>query len=179
MNLATVDELLGYFRRQASLPWSRDIACDYRVWIICYDKTLERRVQGRLHEFEAMARSNGHGWSTFNLAALVAPWLASHELFDGLTEQPDELPGVLPDFEQHVAQALQAQLQALGDNDILALSGAGALFGLMRVSTLAEMIAPDIKGRLLLLYPGRHEGGSYRLLDARDGWTYRATPIPP
>jgi hypothetical protein len=176
--LPTVDELLGHFRRQVSLPWSPDVARDYRVWIVCYDKSLERRVQGRLPEFEAIARSFGHGWTTFNLATLVAPWFASHDLFDGLAEQPDELPGLLPDFEEHVAQVVQVQLHALSDNDILALSGAGALFGLMRVSILADRIAPDIKGRLLLLYPGRHESGSYRLLDARDGWSYRATPIP-
>lgn len=177
--MPTVEDLFGHFRRQASLPWSKDVARDYRVWIMCYDKALERRVQGRLHEFEAIARSFGHGWSTFNLAAVVAPWFASHDLFCALSEQPDELPGLLPDFEQHVAHSVRSELQAVCDNDILALSGAGALFGLMRVSTLADMVVPHIKGRLLLLFPGRHENGSYRLLDARDGWTYRATPIPP
>ena len=50
--MPTVDELQGHFRRQASLPWSREIARDYRVWIMCYDKSLERRVQGHLHDFE-------------------------------------------------------------------------------------------------------------------------------
>ena len=177
--MATVDELLGHFRRQASLPWSKDVAPDYRVWIMCYEKNLERRVQGRLDDFGAIARLFDHGWATLNLAMLVAPWFASHELFDGLAEQPDELPGLLPDFEAHVAHAVRVQLQALSDNDVLVLSGTGALFGLMRASTLADMVVPDIKGRLLMLYPGRHESGTYRLLDARDGWTYRATPIPP
>jgi len=176
--LPTVDDLLGHFKRQASLPWSQDMARDYRVWIMCYDKTLERRVQGRLHDFEAVARGYGHGWATLNLAALVAPWFAAHELFDGLADEPDELPGLLPDFEAHVADVVRAQLKALSSNDILALSGAGALFGLMRVSKLVDLVASDISGRLLLLFPGRHENGSYRLLDARDGWTYRATPIP-
>ena len=85
---------------------------------------------------------------------------------------------MLPDFEAHVAATVRSRLRTLGDRDILALSGAGALFGLMRVSTLTEKVAPDIRGRLLLLFPGRHENGIYRLLDARDGWTYRATPIP-
>jgi hypothetical protein len=177
--LPTVDDLLGHFRRQASLPWSRHVAPDYRVWIMCYDKSLERRVQGRLPEFEAIARLHGHGWSALNLAPLVAPWFASHEIFDGLAEQPDELPGMLPDFATHVAHTVREQLQALSDIDILALSGTGALFGLMSISALAAMVVPAIKGRLLLLFPGRHESGTYRLLDARDGWDYRATPIPP
>jgi len=176
--LPTVDDLLGHFQRQASLPWGQDTARDYRVWILHYDKTLERRVQGRLHEFEAAARRFGHGWANLQLASLVPPWFASHDLFDGLADQPDELPGMLPDLEAHVVAAVWQRLRALGDRDILALSGAGALFGLMRVSTLTEKVAPEIRGRLLLLFPGRHDNGSYRLLDARDGWTYRATPIP-
>ena len=176
--MPTVDDLLGQFRRQVSLPWSQDTARDYRVWIMHYDRSLERRIQGRLHDFEALARQYGHGWASLSLASLVAPWFAAHELFEGLADQPDELPGLLPDFEAHVVATVRARLQSLGEQDILALSGAGALFGLMRASTLTEKVAPDIKGRLLLLFPGRHENGVYRLLDARDGWTYRAIPIP-
>ena len=176
--MPTVDDLLGHFRRQVSLPWSTSVAPDYRVWIMCYDKSLERRLQGHLHDFEAIATANGHGWSVLDLATLVAPWFAAHELFDGLLDQPDELSGLLPDFEEHVAQTVRDRLQALTANDIMVLSGAGALFGLMRVSNLTQMVVPDIKGRLLLLFPGRHENGTYRLLDARDGWSYRATPIP-
>ena len=176
--MPTVDDLLTQFKRQAALPWSGDTAPDYRVWIMHYDKVLERRVQGRLNDFEGLARQHGHGWASLDLAALVAPWFAAHDLFEGLAEQPDELPGLLPDFETHIAATVRSRLRTLGDRDILALSGAGALFGLMRVSTLTEKVAPDIRGRLLLLFPGRHENGIYRLLDARDGWTYRATPIP-
>lgn len=176
--MPTVDDLLGQFRKQASLPWSPDTGRDYRVWILHYERTLERRIQGRLHEFEAIARQNGHGWASLNLASLVAPWFAQHELFEGLAQQPDELPGLLPDFEAHVVATVRAHLKALGERDILALAGAGALFGLMRVSALTEKVAPDINGRLLLLFPGQHSSGVYRLLDARDGWTYRAIPIP-
>ncbi len=176
--MSTVDDLLGQFRRQVSLPWSRDTARDYRVWVMHYDRTLERRIQGRLHEFEALARQYGHGWATLSLVTLIAPWFAAHELFEGLVDQPDELPGLLPDFEAHVIATVGARMHALGEQDTLALSGAGALFGLMRASTLTEKVAPEIKGRLLLLFPGRHLNGVYRLIDARDGWTYRAIPIP-
>lgn len=177
--MPTVDDLLHAFRRQAALPWAPDTPPDYRVWIMHYDKALERRVAGRLPEFEHAARSHGHGWDHIDLAALVPPWFAGHDLFPDLVEQPDELPGLLPDFEAHVVGAVRARLHALPDRSILALSGAGALFGLLRVSALADKVAPAISGRLLLLFPGRHEAGTYRLLDARDGWTYRATPIPP
>lgn len=177
--MSTIDDLLGHFSRQIALPWSATVARDYRVWIMHYDKVLDRRVQGRLHEFEAIAIKCGHGLATLDLAGLVAPWFAANDLFDALAAQPEELAGLLPDFEAHVASVVRTKLGSLGPTDILALQGAGALFGLLRASTLAERVVSDIRGRLLLLFPGRHENGVYRLLDARDGWSYRATPIPP
>jgi hypothetical protein len=143
-----------------------------------YDRALERRIQGRLHEFEAIARQFHHGWESLNLATLVAPWFAANDLFDGLSRQPEELPGLLPDFEEHLIVSVRSRLRTMQEQEILALLGVGALFGLMRASTLTEQVASDIKGRLLLLFPGRHMNGVYRLLDARDGWSYRAIPIP-
>jgi hypothetical protein len=41
-----------------------------------------------------------------------------------------------------------------------------------------DLAGPAVPGRLLVFFPGRYEGNSYRLLDARDGWSYRATQIP-
>ena len=38
---------------------------------------------------------------------------------------------------------------------------------------------PLFPGRLLLGFPGKHNSGIYRLLDARDSWNYHAVPIPP
>jgi Domain of unknown function (DUF1788) len=176
--LSTVDDLLFHFRRQVTLPWRPDTAAEYRVWIMHYDKALDRRVQARLPEFEEAVRRAGHGWSVMGLAPLVAPWLAAHELFGGLVDQPDELPSILPEFESHVVAKVRERLDQLGPNDLLVLSGASALFGLLRVSRLTQSVADSIKGRLLLLFPGRHSEGAYRLLDARDGWSYRAVPIP-
>ena len=176
--MPTTDELLRHFERQAALPWRDDLAPEYRVWVLHYEPALERRIRGRMAEFEAVARRNGKGWFALDLAALVAPWFAAHPLFEGLVEQPDELPGMLPEFAAHIGETVRRELGAMGPNDILALLGAGALFGLMRISTLIESVAPAIPGRLLVFFPGRYEEGSYRLLDARDGWNYRATPIP-
>jgi Domain of unknown function (DUF1788) len=176
--LPTTDELLRHLERQLALPWRDDLAPEYRVWMLHYDPALERRIRGRMAEFETIARRHGKGWFAVDVAALVAPWFAAHPLFEGLVEQPDELPGLLPEFAAHVGETVRRQLGAMGPNGILALVGAGALFGLIRVSTLIESIAPAIPGRLLVFFPGRYKGGSYRLLDARDGWNYRATPIP-
>lgn len=177
--MPTTDELLRHFEHQVALPWRDDLAPEYRIWILHYEPALERRIRGRMGEFEAVTRRHGKGWRALDLASLVGPWFASHPLFEGLVEQPDELPGLLPEFAAHVGKTVRDRLSALGPDEVLALFGAGALFGLTRVSSLIEAVAPAIRGRLLVLFPGRHERGTYRLLDARDGWNYRATPIPP
>lgn len=162
-----------------ALPWRNDLAPEYRVWILWYDKVLERRIRGRLAEFEFVTKRHGHGWRALDLAPTFAPWIARHELFAGLVEMPDEFPGVRPDFKRHMAELLRTELGHTGPDDVLAVTGAGAMFGLTSVASLIESVAGDIRGRLLLCFPGRHENGVYRLLDARDGWNYRALPIPP
>ena len=35
----------------------------------------------------------------------------------------------------------------------------------------------DVRGRLVVFFPGTLEQNNYRLLDARDGWNYMAVPI--
>ena len=49
----------------------------------------------------------------------------------------------------------------------------------VKVSALLNAVNDAIAGRLLVFFPGQHEGNSYRLLDARDGWNYLAIPITP
>ena len=74
---------------------------------------------------------------------------------------------------------MRQELRECSANDVLAVDGCGALFGLARISAFLSHVADAIPGRLLLGFPGTHSGGVYRLLDARDGWNYHAVPIPP
>jgi hypothetical protein len=95
------------------------------------------------------------------LVPLVAPWLAAHELFDGLVNQPDELPSILPEFETHVVAQVRARLDHVGPNDLLVLTGAGALFGLLRVSRLTQSVAevklPRFRGHRHICVRGVHD----------------------
>jgi hypothetical protein len=63
------------------------------------------------------------------------------------------------------------------DNAVVALFGVASLFGFARVSRLLETVERDIRGRLVVFFPGHFEQNNYRLLDARDGWNYMAVPI--
>jgi len=75
----------------------------------------------------------------------------------------------------HVRQALTAP--GVDENTVMAISGVGGLFGLVRTSTIIDQVTSAIRGRLLVFFPGRYESSQYRLLDARDGWNYLAIPI--
>lgn len=176
--MAAFEDLLGHFEAQLRTPWRTDVPPAGRVWILWYDKALERRVRGRIHEFEEATRATGHGWTHLDLAPLFPRWLAQHDFFADLLTMPDELRGLLPDFAMAVTAEVRAALGQCGPDHLMALSGCGALFGLMRISALIGSVETEIPGRLLLLFPGDYARGIYRLLDAREGWNYHAVPIP-
>ena len=85
-----------------------------------------------------------------------------------LLEMPEEVRGLLPQFETAVCAAISKKLEATGPDDILVLQGCGALFGLAKLAPILDRVSDAIPGRLLVLFPGRHASGIYRLLDARD-----------
>ncbi len=140
---------------------------------------MHLRVTGRLGELEDETRQAGHGWRSFDLGALFGRWIAANEMFTALLERPQEIKGLLPEFESAVCEAILGELAKSGANDIVTIQGCGSLFGLARMSPILDRVADRIPGRLLVLFPGRHAGGLYRLLDARNGWNYHAVPIPP
>ena len=85
----------------------------------------------------------------------------------------------LQDFASFVSQQIVDALIAPGvdTNTVVAVSGLASLFGLTLASAIFETVAPSIRGRLLVFFPGQHDGSNYRFLDARDGWNYLAVPI--
>jgi hypothetical protein len=65
------------------------------------------------------------------------------------------------------------------EDTIVGITGAGSLFGLgpVRLSKVVEEVESLIRGRLLVFFPGERDGHNYRLLEARDGWSYLALAI--
>jgi hypothetical protein len=176
--LNTFDEILTAYTKQVNLPWAMDTPPAGRIWIVWFDKTMQRRFSGRIGEFEHATQKAGHGWQLLDLAPWFGNWIAEHELFEGLIEQPKEIRGLLPEIEDALVEKISLALEQCSSNDVLALDGCGSLFGVARVSTLISRIADAVPGRLLVAFPGKHSAGVYRLLDARDGWNYHAVPIP-
>jgi hypothetical protein len=149
------------------------------VWFAVYDKNDERRLRARVPEFEIATGKAGHGWSLIDVTDSFPSWLVAHEYRDSYFENPEALDVAMDDFLEHVAALVRTQLAAADERTVVGLLGVGALFGFVKVSALVKAVQNDIRGRMLVFFPGTHENNVYRLLDARDGWNYMAVPITP
>lgn len=118
-----------------------------------------------------------HGWVRYDLTKAFPEWMARHEYREGYFEDPAGFDFIKEDFLAALADRVRDALAGAEENEVVALTGIGTLFGFVRVSGLIDKVETDIQGRLIVFFPGRHEQNTYRLLDARDGWDYLAMPI--
>lgn len=177
--MSEVQNLISNYRQFVGMPWQQDIAGAQKVWFAVYDPTQERRIRLRLDEFQIATQAAGHKWRVVDLSDSFAKWMAGHRYREAYFESPEDLGLALNNYTEAVVKLLHDALSTPGvnDNTVVAVLGVATLFGLTRASTVIEKAAPDIQGRLLVFFPGHHESGNYRLLDARDGWNYLAIPI--
>lgn len=181
--MSYVDELLTAYRKFVSLPWTENLAPAQKVWMAVYPPEHEHRLRLHVTDFEVATKEAHHGWALIDVTTSFERWMAGHEYRDEYFESPDLLETALPAFFQHLCSEVRKELESHPDPDgVVGLLGVGTLFGLgdaVKVSALLNAVNDAIGGRLLVFFPGQHEGNSYRLLDARDGWNYLATPIVP
>jgi bacteriophage exclusion system BrxB-like protein len=177
-------ELLAHnYQRICGLPWDQHVDGSQRVWLAVYDKEDERRLRLRLGLFKEATEHTGHAWRHCDLTDAFAVWLTSlpYAAYAERYFASPQLLGADPlnDFKHLVADRIIAALTAAdpAEDTVVAVSGVASLFGFVRVSELLPLVEPCIRGRLLALFPGVYEENNYRLLDARDGWNYRAVPI--
>ena len=177
--MANLDLLLQKYERFITPAWPANVAGPQRVLFAVYDPKDERRLRARVGEFElATTRAKRH-WALCDVTDVFPQWMAEQKYRESYFAEPEDLAITLGTFEQHVADQVRAALTAPGiDADsVVGVIGVGALFGFMHVSRLVELVEKDIRGRMLVFFPGQHDSAVYRLLDARDGWNYHAIPI--
>jgi hypothetical protein len=176
-----VTDLLAAYRRFVSLPWQENLAPPQRVWMAVYPPDQERRIRLHVPEFKTVTTECNHGWALIDITTSFEWWMAAHEYRDAYFEDPDLLESALPAFFDHLVHEVREQVaQHSAPDSVVALLGAGTLFGLgdaVKVSALLNSVNDLVAGRLLVFFPGEQDGNSYRLLDARDGWNYMAIPI--
>jgi hypothetical protein len=177
--MASIDALLEAYRATISLPWDGTRTGAERVWFAVYEPAQERRLRCRVPEFELATKQAGHGWKQIDLTNDFAEWMAVNEYREEYFRQPELMEYELSYFADYVRDHVRKELTAPGvdQNTVVTIIGLASLFGFMRASALLEKVTSDIRGRLLVFFPGQHEGHNYRLLNARDGWNYLAIPI--
>jgi hypothetical protein len=178
--MGRIEELVARYRGHIGAPWQRNLAGDQKAIFVVYPKVDERKLRARLDLFEMATTSTGHSWRSLDMTDSFARWMANTEYRDVYFEEPDTLAMKLrSDFVQNAAGRLREALTAEGTDEqsVVAVLGVACLFGFTRVSLVLKEVAKDIRGRLVVFFPGEYEDNNYRLLDARDGWNYLAVPI--
>ncbi len=178
--MSRFENLVDRYRRHIGMPWQRTVSGAQRVVMLVYDKDLERSLRERMLAFETATEHAGHDWHAVDVTDSFARWMASDEYRDAYFESPEDLQLKLEsEFTADVAADIRKVLLSpeVDESSVVALYGVGALFGFCHVSHLLKLVERDIRGRLLVFFPGQFENNNYRLLDARDGWNYLAVPI--
>lgn len=178
--MGRIDTLAERYKSYITLPWQKDLAGAQRAIFIVYDKTDDRRLRARKDLFALATAEAGHTWRECDLTRAFAEWMAHTEYRDSYFESPEDLELKLEsDFLQYVAERVCTVLTApdADENSVVGVYGIASLFGFVRVSEVMKEIEQDIRGRIVVFFPGDYENRNYRLLDARDGWNYLAIPI--
>lgn len=178
--MGQIEQLAELYGQHIATPWQRTVAGAQRVVMVVYDKELERTLRARKVAFETATAQAGHKWIEVDVTRAFAAWLGADDYMEAYFEAPDDLQLKLDaEFADHVADLVREALARpeATDDSVVALFGVASLFGLTRVSQVLKLLEGDIRGRLVVFFPGQYEQNNYRLLDARDGWNYLAVPI--
>lgn len=178
--MSRIEDLAERYGRHIGTPWQRTVAGAQRVVMIVYDKELERTLRARKVAFEMATRQAGHDWHEVDVNNAFASWMAEEDYREEYFATPEDLRLKLEaEFPEFVASRIRSVLNHsnVTPASVVGVFGVGGLFGLTRVSQVLKLVEPDIRGRLVVFFPGQLEKNGYRLLDGRAGWNYMAIPI--
>jgi len=177
--MSKIDDLLFAYRKHMSLPWSDLLSPQEKVWFCIYDPSQERRLRKQMEAFALATQEAGHDWIPIDITFLFERFLASNEYREKYYKRPDLMRFEEKNFLKFLSANIKEQAEKSNASSVIAISGIGVLFGITRVSKVMEGIVRSmpIPGRLLVFFPGGRDERNYRLLNARDGWNYLATPI--
>jgi hypothetical protein len=179
--LSIVEQRIREYERTVSLPWKAGLSGAEKVWMVIYPPSEERRLRRRIQEFELVTTGAGHRWKSVDLTPLFARWMADNPYHEEYFRAPETIDLALGEFGSYVSTHVRTVLESpdVDDETIVGITGAGSLFGLgpVRLSKVVEEVESSIRGRLLVFFPGERDGHNYRLLEARDGWSYLALAI--
>ena len=122
-------------------------------------------------------RDAKHSWHPVDITDEFAQWMGSHEYRDDYFAEPEALATVEEELRDQIVARLKSACESVDDDSVIAVLGAGTLFGFTHISSVVSALESSIRGRLLVFFPGEYERNLYRFMDARDGFNYMAVPI--
>jgi hypothetical protein len=180
--MSRVSDLVEAYAAELDLPWRAGLSGGERVWMLVYPPDMERAMRAALPKLELATGQGGHGWTVIDVTDELGTWLASHRYAAEFFEEPSDFTAAIVDkFEAQLVSKIREALAEAPEDNVVALVGIGSIFPFLRASSVIKAIDDEVSGRLLVLFPGLHdpESHSFRLLDARDGFNYRARVIDP
>jgi hypothetical protein len=175
-----IDQLLAAYEQVVNEPWSTSLSGQERIWFLVYDPAEQRKIELRLEEFETVTIKAEKRWELISLKNCFPSWMAKHDYKEEYFQDPETLVDQLEvEFKHYAIQYLTTEIESrkIDDNTLIAIKDISSLFGFNRISDVLNGCANVFKGRVLIFFPGEFEKNHYRLLDARDGWSYLARPI--
>lgn len=180
--MSRVSNLIDAYKAELSLKWKDNVSGGERVWMLVYPPHLERQMRHAVPSLELATTQSGRDWLVLDVTDDFGRWLSSHRHAEAFYEEPSDLTqAILDQFEVTLVARIRQTLEAAPANAVVALVGIGSIFPFLRASSVIKSVDSAVTGRLLVLFPGLHdpESHSFRLLDARDGFNYRARVIDP
>lgn len=178
--ISKTDVLINNYEKVVREPWTQKLSGQEKVWFLVYDPTEQRKVMFRLGDFERVTRKHQRDWLHVSLADAFPVWMAEHEYREEYFQSPAEIQDQIETgFKDFVVERIKKTLTGAPnlENTVLTITDVNALFGFIKLSDVLNDLYAFNKGRMLIFFPGEHHNNHYRLMDARDGWSYLARPI--
>lgn len=183
--MSRIDQLVQSYRRHVGIPLKQNVTIAERTWFVVYSPDEDRRLRSRLAEFEIATKDCGLIWKEIDLTGSFTRWIDSFEDSD---ERAASLatPSIVEDYADpgfrnfladNIRQAMAEIPASDVDRTVFAITGLMELYDFIHVSQVMDALGRNVRGVILIFFPGEREENTYRFLGARTGWDYLATPI--